>query len=80
MLTHRQKYDYRDIDRRELAAILEGHAVWLQFKRARVANAPTGEQDALLQRCQEIWEKKRQLRVALKLERAEAFKKSGFGR
>ena len=74
-LSRRQKYDYRDIDRRELALILEGHAIWLQFKRLRAANGPTVEQDALLQRCEVIWARKRELRAALKVERAEAWQR-----
>jgi hypothetical protein len=72
-LSRRQKYDYRDIDRRELALILKGHAVWLQYKRERAANAPTVVQDALLQKCEAIWAEKRELRAALKAERAAKF-------
>jgi mannitol-1-phosphate/altronate dehydrogenase len=75
MLSRRQRYDYRDIDRRELALIVKGHAVWLRFKRERAKNGPTVVQDALLQQCEEIWAEKRALRAKLKVERAEAFKK-----
>ena len=72
MLTRRQKYDYRDVDRWELKLIRVGHAVWALFKQERAANGPTVEQDALLGACQQIWAIKRQVRAELSEERKAA--------
>jgi hypothetical protein len=74
-LTKRQKYDYRDIDWRELKLIRVGHAIWALYKRERLKKGSTGvEESVLLEACETVWELKKQLRVQLKVERAASFK------
>jgi len=61
-LSKRQKYDYRDIDWRELKLIRVGHAIWALYKRERSSQGSTGLQiRALLGACETIWELKKQL-------------------
>jgi hypothetical protein len=75
-LTARQKYDYRDVDWRELKLIRVGHAIWTLYKRERAKKGSTGvEQSVLLAACETVWELKKQLRLELKAERAAAFAK-----
>ena len=52
-LTKRQKYDYRDIDRRELKLIRVGQAIFALYKRERRFPGSTGvQQKALLEACE----------------------------
>ena len=74
-LNRRKRYDYRDIDRRELKLIRVGHAIWALYKQERAKKGSTGiEERALLEACEAVWELKRQLRLELKAERAASFK------
>lgn len=73
-LTKRQKYDYRDIDWRELKLIRVGHAIWSLYKRERAKKGSTGiREQALLEACEIVWGLKKQLRAELKAERAASF-------
>lgn len=70
-----RRNDTRDTDWREMKLIRAGHHVWAQYKRERAKSAPTVLQQSLLLACEVIWAAKRNLRAALKLERAESFSK-----
>lgn len=73
-LTKRQKYDYRDIDRRELKLIRVGQAIFALYKRERRFPGSTGvQQKALLEACETIWALKKQLRAELRVERVARF-------
>ena len=73
-LTKRQRYDYRDTDKRELKLIRVGHAIWALYKRERAKKGSTGVQEqALLAACETVWGLKNQLRAELRLERKAKF-------
>lgn len=74
MLNKRSKYDYRDIDWRELKLIRIGHAVWALYKGERALNGTYQEQEALLCACAEVWAIKKQFRLELAAERKASFK------
>lgn len=75
-LSRRQKYDYRDTDRREMKLIRVGHAIWALYKQERAKKGCTGIQESvLLEACETVWQLKRQLRAELKVERAQSFAK-----
>jgi hypothetical protein len=73
-LSKRQRYDYRDTDKRELKLIRVGHAIWALHIRERAKKGSTGPQEqALLAACETVWGLKKQLRAELRLERKAKF-------
>jgi hypothetical protein len=74
-LSRRQKYDYRDIDRRELKLIRIGHYLWGLYKREVAGKCRSvDERDHIYEALETVWQLKRQLRIELKAERAARFK------
>ena len=63
-LTNRQKYDRRDVDREELALVLEGHRLWREYKKS-LKSQPLEQRQALYARLELVWEQKRELRAIL---------------
>jgi hypothetical protein len=71
VLTKRQKYDYRDIDRGELKLIRVGHALWVQYKREKRQNGGyLSEEQPIYAALQTIWRLKREYRAGLRLKLA----------
>jgi hypothetical protein len=72
MLTNRQKYDYRDVDRYELKLIKVGHALWAILRREkRQIRVPLCEIQALVESIETIVRLKRQYRSELKVKLAD---------
>ena len=76
MLTHRQRYNYHDVDPVELKLIRTGHALWAILRRERRLKALTvSEEQALYEGIAIIVELKKQKRAELKVLRVERAKK-----
>jgi len=70
-LSHRQKYDYRDLDMGELKLIRVGLSLWSQLKQLRAQNGGyVSERHPLYEALQTVWRLKRERRAELRQKRA----------